>query len=292
MRYPTNEFSSKWYIALGFGEKATYGFHEAVDLNLKTGGDTDLGESLLAICNGQVTSVHEHTTIPSFGKHLHVKFESPYGSRWVHYAHCQEILVKEGDLVTEGQLVAKLGKTGTTVAHCHFAIKNQPTGIDGIAKTQEDLLKWEDPIAFIEKCIAHTDNKYRIVFQGTEVATYETNPVDKIKDLENQVNALNEEVATARLESNNLRDALSAQERDNSALVTQVNESRIARDEAIRLQKEVEKKVEGLEGSIVSIQRDNEGLKEAVEGLNRARLDKLSNLEIVKELIRRFMGRK
>jgi murein DD-endopeptidase MepM/ murein hydrolase activator NlpD len=153
MKYPVNDYKDKWYIAQGFGEKTDYGYHEGVDLNLKTGGDSDLGQSLMAIANGRVTSVHEHTTTPTFGKHIHIKFNSPFGEKWVHYAHCQKILVPEGASVAEGQQVAELGKSGTKVAHCHFAIKNQPTGVDGIAKTQEDLAKWEDPIVFIEKCI-------------------------------------------------------------------------------------------------------------------------------------------
>jgi hypothetical protein len=54
-------------------------------------------------------------------------------------------------MVKEGQLIAHLGKTGTTVAHLHLACKNQPTGLDGIATTEELLKSWEDPILFIEK---------------------------------------------------------------------------------------------------------------------------------------------
>lgn len=152
MRRPVDNWNA-WYIAQGFGVKTTYGFHEGVDLNLKTGGDTDLGQLLLAVADGEITSVHDHTGKPTFGLHLHLKFDSPFGPRWAHYAHLQSVSVKVGDRVTEGQPIAKLGKSGTDVAHCHFAIKNQATGIDGLAKTEEDLAKWEDPIAFIDRCI-------------------------------------------------------------------------------------------------------------------------------------------
>ncbi len=292
MRYPTNEFSSKWYIAFGFGEKTDYGFHDGADINLKTGGDTDLGEPLLAICGGQVTSVHEHTTIPSFGKHLHIKFESPFGIRWVHYAHCQEILVKEDDLVTEGQVVARLGKSGTKVAHCHFAIKRQPTGVDGIAKTQTDLEKWENPIEFIEKCIAHIDDKYRIVFQGTEVATYESNPIDKINDLENQVKTLNEEVATARLEVNSLSDALKDQERDNAELSKQILESRNQRDQAIREKKDLEGKVESLTQSISSALTEQKRLSEALVSSTSLTIKDIPSGKLIKEVIMRLVRKK
>jgi hypothetical protein len=52
-----------------------------------------------------------------------------------------------------------LGKSGTSLAHLHFALfKVDPAsigGIDKIAKTQDDLNNyWEDPITFIDKYTA------------------------------------------------------------------------------------------------------------------------------------------
>lgn len=155
MIYPTaktkKEFDAKWYNAQEFGTKTSYGYHEADDINLKTGGDTDLGQPLYAIADGEITSVCTTHPTKNFGLHLHLKFEVKEGTRWAHYAHCKAILVKEGDKVKEGEKIAELGKSGTTAAHLHFAIKNAATGIEGIAKTKEDLKKWENPIPFIEE---------------------------------------------------------------------------------------------------------------------------------------------
>lgn len=154
MIYPVaktkTEYLAKWYNAQAFGVKTSYGYHEAADFNLKTGGDSDLGQPLYAIADGEITSVCTTHPTKNFGLHLHLKFDSKDGIRWAHYAHCKGILVKQGDKVKEGQQIATLGKSGTTAAHLHFAIKNAPTGIEGIAKTLTDLKKWEDPIAFIE----------------------------------------------------------------------------------------------------------------------------------------------
>ena len=152
MRYPVDDFKTKWNISagFGFGDKTDYGSHEAVDINDNLGGNNDLGKPLYAICDGKVTSVHTHTNKPSFGKHLHIKIEGPWGIRWVHYAHCNEILVIEGQQVKEGDTVATIGNSGTVYAHCHLAVKKEPTGVDAIAKTLEDLKQWENPIAFIE----------------------------------------------------------------------------------------------------------------------------------------------
>lgn len=160
MRLPVNEYD-KWYIATQFGEKVDYGYHEAVDLNLKTGGDTDLGQPLYAIADGEVTSVHNHTAIPTFGNHVHIKHDGPWGTVYSHYAHCFSIAVKVGDKVSEGQEIAKVGKSGTTAAHSHFAIKLQPTGIDAVAHTKEELKKWTDPIAFINKYQGVSMNMYK-----------------------------------------------------------------------------------------------------------------------------------
>lgn len=155
MRWPVGkdkkDFNDNWYNAQAYGAKTTYGYHEGDDFNLKTGGDTDLGQPLYAITNGTVTSVHTHTTKPTYGNHIHIQHDGPWGTVYSHYAHCQSVSVLVGDSVREGQEVGRLGKSGTDAAHLHFAIKNQPTGIDGIAKTLDDLKKWENPTEFIKK---------------------------------------------------------------------------------------------------------------------------------------------
>jgi len=157
MRLPVNDWD-KWYSAQEFGNKTSYGYHEGEDLNLKTGGDSDLGQPLHAISDGEVTSVHSHTGSNTFGKHVHIAHDGPWGKVYCHYAHCDDIRVKTGDKVSEGQIVATIGKTGTVYAHLHWAIKLQPTGIDGIAKTQEDLKKWTNPIVFVMEWMRKQDN--------------------------------------------------------------------------------------------------------------------------------------
>lgn len=153
MRWPVDNWD-KWYDAQPFGSKTDYGYHEGADINLKTGGDTDLGQSLFAIADGVVTSVHKHTNSGNFGFHVHIRHEGPWGTVWCHYAHCSEIKVVEGQTVKEGELVALVGKSGTVYSHCHWAIKLASTGIEGIAKNLDDLKKWTNPISFVLKWIS------------------------------------------------------------------------------------------------------------------------------------------
>jgi len=154
MRFPYG--SGNWYNAQGYGKKTDYGYHEGDDFNLVSGGDSDLGQPLYAIADGTVTSVHNHITKPTFGTHIHIQHDGKWGTVYSHYAHLQSTSVKVGDRVTEGQEIGKLGKSGTDSAHLHFSIKNQPTGVDGIAKTLEDLKKWENPTEFITKWKGNT----------------------------------------------------------------------------------------------------------------------------------------
>lgn len=168
----TQDFNSNWYVALGFGTPQPYGLHEAVDLNLKSGGDSDLGEPLYAIADGEVTSVHDHAT--GFGKHVHIFH--PSLNLYTHYAHCQDILVSLGNKVSEGQIIGHLGKSGTSVAHLHFAIKRQPTGIDGVAKTAEDLTKWLDPEAFFKQHLTISNQSSPMIdeYSGLDLTNIES----------------------------------------------------------------------------------------------------------------------
>lgn len=153
MRFPTDNFETDYNLTAGygFGQKTSYGFHEANDINMNGGGNIELGQPVYAVADGEITSVHLHIGQNTFGKHLHLKINIDGKDYWVHYAHLNDILVAEGAKVKKGDKLGTIGNTGTTYAHLHFAIKNQPTGVDGIAKTSEDLKKWENPIEFIKR---------------------------------------------------------------------------------------------------------------------------------------------
>ncbi len=149
----------KWYIADEFGtNRGTY-FHNGIDLNLKTGGDSDLNQPLLCISGGKLVYYHKNSHPTSgFGRHLVYEIEGPWGKRWVMYSHCNEndFLTGVQD-VEEGQMIARLGKSGTDWAHVHMSIfkvdpANLSRGIDTIAKTQKELNDWwEDPETFMSK---------------------------------------------------------------------------------------------------------------------------------------------
>ena len=162
MRYPVGsgsleDFSENWYLAQIYGVPA---LHDGVDINLRTGGNTDMGEPLRAICAGRVEFYH-YGSHPGygFGRHIVIRIEGPWGTRWVHYAHCHadDFLNSVQDVV-EGQIIARIGNSGTPLAHLHLSIfKVNPSAIGGIDRVPRSVTElysyWEDPIAFIQTWI-------------------------------------------------------------------------------------------------------------------------------------------
>jgi len=165
MRFPVGstgtkeEFERDWYDAQPFGSQTSYGWHEGADINKRTGGDTDINQELKAIAPGRLVYYHYLTHPTSgFGRHLVYKINGPWGSRWVMYSHMSELDFLKGEQdVNEGQIVGRIGKSGTPVAHLHWSIyKEDPVGfgIDNIANNFDELNRlWEDPVQFVNTWI-------------------------------------------------------------------------------------------------------------------------------------------
>jgi len=157
MLYPVGDgtretFLRDWYIPLPGGKfgywRGSY-YHSGDDLNKKTGGNTDLGEKLLAVADGEIVGIDTKSTT-GFGKQIFLKFVINGRTYYAMYAHCQDIYVKTGDKVKAGQVIGTLGNSGTKFAHLHFSIKNTANGMDNVPNTKEELKQWESPIDFIE----------------------------------------------------------------------------------------------------------------------------------------------
>lgn len=90
-----------------------YKQHTGVDI----GGA--VGDEIYASAKGTVLSVHYEKS--GYGYWLRIKHSESISTL---YAHCSKILVKAGDKVEKGQLIAYVGKTGlATGPHLHFEIR-------------------------------------------------------------------------------------------------------------------------------------------------------------------------
>ena len=106
-----------------------YGFRDTATGSVpKNHTGTDIasttGTKIKSATNGQVVLVSEEG---DYGKHLKIQI----GEVSIIYAHCNNIYVKEGDLITQGQEIAEVGSTGnSTGPHLHFEIRISERTVD------------------------------------------------------------------------------------------------------------------------------------------------------------------
>lgn len=86
-------------------------WHAGVDFAGKEGSD------IIAVASGIVTWASERY---GYGQLVEISHSGKVATR---YAHCKETLVKVGDVVQKGQVIAKMGSTGrSTGPHVHFEV--------------------------------------------------------------------------------------------------------------------------------------------------------------------------
>ncbi len=88
------------------------------------------GEDILAADGGKVIVAEnpKGTSYWSFGKYIIIDHGGGYQTV---YAHCSELLVKEGDTVLQGQRIALVGNTGrSTSPHLHFEVRVNGRRVD------------------------------------------------------------------------------------------------------------------------------------------------------------------
>ncbi|QWD10244.1 M23 family metallopeptidase [Polynucleobacter paneuropaeus] len=129
-------------LAAGYGLSSNFGaridpitnnpaFHPGIDFNAKP------GTQVLAAGNGTVIRAKQD---PELGNVIEIKHTEGFTSL---YAHCQKLLVNQGDIVVRGQLIAEVGNTGrSTGPHLHFGIYKNGTLLNPM-----DVLAFTKPAA-------------------------------------------------------------------------------------------------------------------------------------------------
>lgn len=146
--FPVGDGSATgYYNAQPFGENT----HLGDDWNGNGGGDTDLGDPVLAIADGVVTSAEDHGG--GWGKVVRVVHDVGPAGAPVHveslYAHLDSIEVKTGEVVARGDRIGTIGDAGGRYpAHLHLEVRDRvglPLGHGYGARVRGYL----DPTAFI-----------------------------------------------------------------------------------------------------------------------------------------------
>jgi murein DD-endopeptidase MepM/ murein hydrolase activator NlpD len=105
------------YVSAPFGNRLDpitggHEFHKGIDLN----GET--GDPIHAAADGIV--VRSEYDTGGYGNVVDIDHGNGYATR---YGHCSKLLVKVGDLVHAGDVIAKVGSTGhSTGSHLHFEV--------------------------------------------------------------------------------------------------------------------------------------------------------------------------
>lgn len=111
-----NSSSYGWRVDPFTGNHA---FHEGLDFTAQT------GTPIYAAAGGIVSTAVQ---MPDYGKIVKINHGSGVETR---YAHASKLLVKEGDVVKKGQLIALVGSTGrSTGAHLHFEVRRDGAPLD------------------------------------------------------------------------------------------------------------------------------------------------------------------
>ncbi len=104
-------------------------FHTGLDITALKGTE------IKATANGMV---EEAGWAGAYGKKIKIQHSEMLSTV---YAHCSELLVKVGDTVEQGQVIALVGSTGTaTHTHVHYEIREKDEPIDPI-KFNKGLLE-------------------------------------------------------------------------------------------------------------------------------------------------------
>ena len=94
------------------GRMWSKGYHTGIDYAVPTGTD------VLAIADGTIVNAN-------WGRSYGVQLVSAIDGGWIIYAHLSATLVKPGDKVKAGQVIAKSGNTGnSTGPHLHVELRN------------------------------------------------------------------------------------------------------------------------------------------------------------------------
>jgi len=103
-------------------EFGTATFNNGIDI------EADAGMPIHAVGSGAVDFV---STVPGYGNCIIVNHGDGF---YTVYAHASEILVQQGDAVTEGQVIARVGSTGSLSGdRLHFEIRDRKKPVDPLA---------------------------------------------------------------------------------------------------------------------------------------------------------------
>jgi murein DD-endopeptidase MepM/ murein hydrolase activator NlpD len=116
-----------WYVATHFGETYSLGIHPGEDWNGSGGGNTDLGQDVLAIANGRTVFAADCGKLWGNVIVLEHTFYENQEKKKIRslYAHLQKIKVRAGETVGRRQTIGTIGQDPEKLfnAHLHLELR-------------------------------------------------------------------------------------------------------------------------------------------------------------------------
>ena len=158
--YPTRYDSKRTGYKFGSYVKEQGLFHTGIDFNYGV-GNQDKYQPIMCPTWGIVVYVSPEGTNGGLGNYLVIYH--PHNNGYTRYLHNDSVVVKAGETVYPNQIIAYLGDTGTTSAHCHFEVLNEK-GLDYIKNykrpygrysgglTKDQMMQyWIDPEKWLDE---------------------------------------------------------------------------------------------------------------------------------------------
>jgi murein DD-endopeptidase MepM/ murein hydrolase activator NlpD len=133
--------------------------HPGADFNVSgTSGDGDLRYPVIAVMPMKIIHAGFHRVwgnivLGEVSNTIAKEFGFPL--LHVQYAHLNDMLVKEGDVVYPGEVIGTIGKGDPTrpfLAHLHLEMRIQSLPPDNWPKTKQNIVgKYIDPVEFLDK---------------------------------------------------------------------------------------------------------------------------------------------
>ena len=128
---PTGRRHDGWYVATHLGDVYPLGIHTGEDWNGRGGGDTDIGQPVMAVATGKVVVARRFPNPWGFVVMIEHIVLDGHDKRRVRsqYAHLSRIDVKEGQIVHGRDVIGAIGKDpdGAYPAHLHLEIRSDVT---------------------------------------------------------------------------------------------------------------------------------------------------------------------
>ena len=111
-------FQDRYYVSCPYGQRENR-FHTGIDFSVSGA----LGKPIYAAQSGYVILAKSMNY--SYGNHIIIDHGKKEGNSYsTLYAHCDTLLVTQGEFVERGQLIATCGNTGNSFgAHLHFEVR-------------------------------------------------------------------------------------------------------------------------------------------------------------------------